>query len=138
MSKLSTSTARSERWKREDEAPRLAKQVPTLKCLRLELSETANERRLLDSERIGHIIVPRAAARFEVPCSDDRCQDGGHDLTFEVMIHLRQRRRSFVGQDRCSGYVGDRPCGRVLEFVAHADFSSNEAEAAAPLDAGRR
>ena len=124
MSQFSTPSARAERWQREDDAPRLAEQVPQLKQLRLEMSETFEARRVLDSNRIGHIIVARAAARFEVPCSDVRCRDGGHDLTREVMLNLRQQRRSFVGQDQCSGYVGERPCARVLEFVAHAEFDS--------------
>jgi hypothetical protein len=127
MSHSSTPSARAERWQREDDAPRLADQAPQLKQLRLEMSETFEGRRVLDSNRIGHIIVARAAARFEVPCSDARCKDGGHDLTREVMINLRQQRRSFVGQDQCSGYVGERPCARVLEFVAHAEFDAARA-----------
>jgi|SRR5690606_2422827 len=119
---MSVPSARLERWKREDQAARLSVEAPALIQLKLELCEVSNGRRVLDSTRIVHIVVPRAAARFEVPCGDDRCKDGGYDLTHEVMRNLRQQRRSFVGQDSCNGYLGDHPCGRVLQFVAHAVF----------------
>lgn len=124
---MSTLSARQERWKREDEAARLSAEAPTLVQLRLELSESSNGRRVLDSTRIVHIVVARAAARFEVPCSDERCKDGGHDLTHDVMRNVREHRRSFVGQDICNGYLGDSPCTRVLEFVAHAAFDATRA-----------
>lgn len=119
---MSNPSARQERWKREDEAARLSTEAPTLLQLRLELSESSNGRRVLDSNRVVHIVVARAAARFEVPCSDARCKDGGYDLTRDVMQNVRQRRLSFVGQDTCNGYLGDFPCTRVLQFVAHAEF----------------
>lgn len=122
MSQWSPVAARSERWKREDSAPRLAVEVPPLTSLRLELTEHFNGRTVMDSRRVRHIIVERGAALFEVPCSDARCDDGGHDITRDVLAKLKAFRTSFVGQDRCSGYVGDRPCGRVLEFTGHAEF----------------
>jgi|SRR5690606_7883571 len=125
MPQSPANSARFERWKREDDAPRLAQEVPGLLHLRLELSEIYNGRNVLDCDRIQHVIVARAAARFEVPCSDARCEDGGHDLTHEVMRNLRQSRASFTGQDQCSGYVGERPCARVLRFSARAEFSQN-------------
>lgn len=123
---MSTQSARLERWKREDEAARLSAVAPALVRLRLELSESSNGHKVLDSNRIVHIVVPRAAALFEVPCSDARCKDGGHDLTREVMHNVRQRRRSFVGQNNCHGYLGGSPCARVLLFVVHAEFGSEQ------------
>ena len=115
---------RRERWRREDEAPRLSQKAPALLQLRLELSESFQGRKVLDSNRVVHIVVASAAARFEVPCSDVRCKDGGHDLTHDVLQNLQQRKQSFVGQDTCNGYVGDRPCDRVLQFVTHARFNT--------------
>ena len=123
---MSTQSARLERWKREDEARRLSAEVPTLVQLRLELSESSNGHKVLDSSRIVHIVVPRAAALFEVPCSDARCKDGGYDLTPDIMHNMRQRRRSFVGQNTCNGYLGDSPCPRVLSFVGHAEFAAEK------------
>jgi len=120
---MSTQSARLERWKREDEAARLSAEAPALRQLRLELSESSNGHRVLDSYRIVHIVVPRAAALFEVPCSDGRCKEGGYDLTRDVMHSVRQRRRSFVGQNCCNGYLGNSPCPRVLSFVGHAEFN---------------
>ena len=121
---MSTRSARLERWKREDAAARLSTEAPTLVLLRLELAESSNGRKVLDSTRTVHVVVARAAALFEVPCSDARCTDGGYDLTREIMHHVRQRRRSFVGQECCNGYMGNHPCTRVLQYVAHAEFDA--------------
>jgi len=119
---MSTQAARLERWKREDEAARLSAAAPALVRLRLELSESSNGRKVLDSARIVHIVVPRAAALFEVPCSDARCKDGGYDLTRDILHNVLQRRRTFIGQNDCGGYLGASPCSRVLTFVVHAEF----------------
>ena len=131
------SSARSERWERENKAPRLSEQAPALTSLRLELIETMNGRKLLDSECIRHIIVARAAALFEVPCGDARCEDGGHDISREVLIGLRAFKQRFDGTDRCSGYVGDRPCGRLLEYTALAEFDLSRAALSAPEGTNR-
>ena len=77
--------SRPERWAREDDSPRLADTAPGLAMLKLELSEVSGERRVLDSTRIQHVIVKRAAALFEVSCSDQGCRDGGFDITVEVL-----------------------------------------------------
>ena len=116
---------RSERWEREDRAPRLAQEVPGLASLRLELVESFNGRKISDSAQIRHIVVASAAALFEYPCSDPRCDGGGHDVSRDVLGGVRAFKQNFVGSDRCSGYVGDRPCGRVLQFTAHAEFDQN-------------
>ena len=123
---MSTQSARLERWKREDEATRLSAEAPALVRLRLELSESSNGHKVLDSNRMVHIVVPRAAALFEVPCSDARCKDGGYDLTRDVMQNVRQRRMSFVSQTHCNGYLGASPCTRVLTFVVHAEFDPEQ------------
>jgi len=123
---MSTQAARLERWKREDEAVRLSAEAPALTRLRFELSESSNGRKVLDSTRVVHIVVPRAAALFEVPCSDARCKDGGYDLTRDVLHNVRHRRRSFVGQNDCNGYLGASPCTRVLMFVVHAEFDPDK------------
>jgi hypothetical protein len=122
MSESPPPSTRLERWKREDAAPRLADEAPELEQFKLEFSEWSHGRAIADSSRVRHIVVKSAAAFFEVPCGDPRCKDGGHDLTREVMLNVRKRQPTFAGRDRCSGYVGQRPCARSLQFVAHAEF----------------
>ena len=117
------SASRPERWVREDESPRLAETAPGLAALKLELSEASGERRVLDSARIQHVIVPRAAALFEVSCGDQGCRDGGFDITVEVLRALRHESHEFTGEVGCYGSVGDRPCERVLRFRGVAEWS---------------
>lgn len=114
---------RPERWIREDAAARLQDMLPALARLRFELYEISGERRVLDSTRIQHVIVPRAAALFEVGCSDAGCRDGGFDITAEVLRPLRDGMSYFFGESCCFGSVGDRPCERVLRFRAVAEWS---------------
>lgn len=123
---------RSERWAREDEAPRLLEVVPGLLQLRLELAEWSGDRIVLDSKRIQHIVVQRAPALFEVPCGDSGCRDGGFDVTAAVLRALRHEQPQFEGEAACFGSVGERPCQRVLRFRGLADWSQ------APRDRGER
>lgn len=127
------SANRPERWIREDESPRLADKAPGLAALKLELYEESGERRVLDSARIQHVIVPRAAAHFEVSCGDQGCRDGGFDITGEVLRALRRRSSNFSGETGCYGSVGDRSCERVLKFRGVAEWT-NDRE---PHDDGR-
>ncbi len=117
-----TSQARKDRWKREDEAPRLKELTPKLRSLKFQLEEFANGRPILGTGRVRHIPVDQASQLFEIPCTDPRCDDGGYDVTRQVMQGLRETQSQFEGADTCDGYVGDRPCGRVLKFVVLADF----------------
>jgi hypothetical protein len=119
---------RPERWSREDDAARLQHMAPDLAGLRFEFYETAGERRVLDSTRIQHILVPRAAALFEVGCSDAGCRDGGFDITAEVLRALRERRSDVSGESCCFGNVGERHCERVLKFRAVAEWSQGRHE----------
>lgn len=114
--------ARTERWKREDDAPRLKDVIPSVNRLRLELAEYSDDRSVMDSQRIQHYVVERAAAYFEIPCSDARCEDGGHDLTSVVMAALKASRHSFSDEDPCRGYVGEHACGRTLKFTGYVEF----------------
>lgn len=124
----SSARHRPERWIREDAAARLQDMVPDLARLRFELYETSGERRVLDSTRIQHVIVPRAAALFEVGCSDAGCRDGGFDVTAEVLRALRHGMSEFSGESCCFGSIGDRPCERVLRFRAVAEWSRSRVE----------
>ena len=46
----------------------------------------------------------------------------GDEITHAVMRALRAHRTSFDGEDVCNGNVGSAHCGRVLRYVATAQF----------------
>lgn len=115
--------ARTERWKRENEAPRLKSEVPALASLRFELDELQEGHSVGSARCVRHIMVATAAARFEIPCSETRCEHGGHDITLPVLSELRASNAKFSGEDVCRGSVGDRGCGRVLRYTAHATYN---------------
>ncbi|MET0411848.1 MAG: hypothetical protein ABW217_11165 [Polyangiaceae bacterium] len=115
--------ARTERWKRENEAQRLKAVVPVLASLRFDLDEMNEGHSIGSSRCVRHIMVATAAALFEIPCSDTRCEQGGHDITHDVLRELAAAREEFTGEDVCRGSVGDRGCGRVLKYIAHAKYT---------------
>jgi len=98
-----------------------------LKSLRLELEEFAEGHAISGTRRIRHIVVEQAAALFEIPCSDTKCEDGGHDITQLLMSELVQQKGAFTGKSSCAGYLGGHPCGRVLEFKARAEYTEDAA-----------
>lgn len=115
-------TARSDRWKRENDAPRLRQEVPKLESLRLNLEEFSGGHRVVGTSRIQHVVVAQASSRFEIPCGDSKCEDGGHDVTREMLQQLRGGREAFNGSSVCSGRVGERPCERGLEYSFQAKY----------------
>src|SRR5690606_36091932 len=114
---------RTERWQREDDAHRLLTEVPHLRTLKLNIEERRATNFVPGTRYTQHIIVARAAARFEVPCSEPKCQEGGHDITDEMLRGLQSREAHITGTSTCNGTVGDNPCGRVMEFVAEATYA---------------
>jgi hypothetical protein len=126
--KKSEATQRFEdRRQREDEAPRLATEVPSLKSLRLEVHERTGGNQMADPVHVRRVIVERAPALFVVPCGDSRCRDAGHGLTSVVMRALRNRSERFEGEDICTGSLGMGSCARVLHFVASAEYTGDAA-----------
>lgn len=120
--------ARSERWKREDEAPRLKEKIPTVSSLRLDLEELAEERPIVGTRRVRHIVVDQAAALFEIPCSDSKCEHGGHDVTRQIMEALGQHQQAFEFQSACAGESVNRPCGRALVVSATATYETESVD----------
>jgi hypothetical protein len=116
--------ARSERWEREDASTRLHDVVPALQRLRVELREMRDGAVIPGSVLLRHFIVDRAGTRFEFACGDSRCEGGGFDVSSAMMLGLHRRETSFEGDCGCDGSVGTAPCGRVLAFVAHAEYDS--------------
>lgn len=111
----------AERRRREDEAPRLKKEVPSLTKLDLQISDSKG---IADpsSTHVRRVVVDIAPALFEIPCADPSCKDGGHEITHAVMLGLRSHRTTFDGEDVCHGTVGTSNCGRILRYVATAAF----------------
>ena len=115
----------AERRKREDEAPRLTAEVPSLESLKLDVEERRPGVVSAEVSHIRRIMVEHAPALFEVPCSDPSCHDGGHDLTHQVMRSLRNGAERFEGEDTCAGQVGNAPCERILRYVATATYKES-------------
>ena len=113
-----------ERRQREDEAPRLKKKLPKLAGLRLEISETGQEPGDLDVRYIRHVVVNRAPALFDLPCSDPRCEGGGHDITRMLMSSLRKSEDRVRGEHYCGGVVKGEACPLKLDFVASATYET--------------
>jgi hypothetical protein len=115
-------TARTDRWKRENDAPRLRDEVPKLETLRMSLEEFSGGHSIAGTSRVQHVVVAQASARFEIPCGDSKCEEGGHDVTHDLLGHLRAAHAAFDGSSICVGRVGERPCERQLKYVAQAKY----------------
>lgn len=115
---------RSQRWQREDAAPRLSTLVPNLTTLSLQLKDAMDDTSAPANSRVQHIIVARAAALFEVACSEPKCEGGGYDLTSEIMFALRRNDELFNGTAHCNGMVGQNQCRCTLYYSAKATYSA--------------
>jgi hypothetical protein len=100
-----------ERRQREDAAPRLRAEIPSLTRLSLAVQERPGPA----PGHVRHIMVDSAAALFLVPCAASGCQ-GFHDLTSAIMRELRR------ASDRFEGDTGCDACGCVLHHVATAEY----------------
>jgi hypothetical protein len=109
----------AERRRREDEAPRLCREVPALRSLEITIEERTS---VGGMKYIRRFPVDQAPALFLVPCGDPRCTAGEHDLTTAVIHALRARETTFHGTDECVGSVGTEPCPRVVKFDCAAQY----------------
>jgi hypothetical protein len=112
----------ADRRKREDDAPRLAAEVPALATLSLSVEERRGTVTSAESKHVRHVMVDRAPALFLVPCGDPSCEGGGYDLTNSILRELRAGRREFAVEDECIGSVGSARCGRLLKATATATY----------------
>jgi len=121
------SLSATDRRRREDGAPRLSELIPRLTAL----SIWVDERSIIASPKyVRRIVVGSAPALFILPCSDQNCSEGGHDISDEVLASLREGRASFSGSHTCSGWIGSSQCRRMIWFKYEAEFAS----AATPLE----
>ncbi len=110
------------RRQREDESPRLIKEVPSLESLKLEIEERRPSAQNPETTYIRRIVVESAPALFALVCGERDCEDGGHDITYPVMASLRRGSTKFEGEDVCHGSVRTTTCGRILRYMATATY----------------
>jgi hypothetical protein len=112
------------RREREDSAQRLHDVAPTLTRLDLELAESRAGMTDPHSVYVRRVVVAQAPAHFEIACGDSACQDGGHDMTADVLDALRRRQETFTAEDACRGTIGSvgSPCERVLKLSGTAKY----------------
>jgi hypothetical protein len=106
-----------ERRKVEDDAPRLADELPLLRSARIEIVDSGG------TKYLRHVVVARSPALFIIPCGDPACKDGGHDITSEVMSAFRRRLETAVGESSCGGMTGSAQCRRTIQFTVTATYA---------------
>jgi hypothetical protein len=110
------------RRNREDTAARLRAIVPEITSLVLELSEFRSEGSIPLVSYRKLVVVARAPALFVIPCSDADCDDGGHDITREIMRALNRHATDFSGRNVCFGHRTSERCDRRLEYRVVATY----------------
>lgn len=113
---------RIQRIQREDTAGKLLLRAPELTSLSLALHERRPEGCVSDNHYIRRIVVEHAHALFEIPCSYPQCEDGGYELTREILYALALQRERFEGEVPCGGQCGAHACTRVLQYVGTATY----------------
>ena len=113
---------RIQRNAREDAAGKLLQQIPDLASFDVAIHETRQGGCVVDTHYIRRVVVAHAPALFEVTCSDHHCEDGGYDMTREVLFALASRQTRFEGRQACAGRCGAIDCTRVLRYVATATY----------------
>ncbi|KYF83760.1 hypothetical protein BE11_07845 [Sorangium cellulosum] len=110
------------RGKREQAAGKLLQKVPELASLNLEIRETRSNGLANDTQYIRRVVVEHAHALFEMPCSYSSCDNGGYDVTREILSALQSGAARFEGECACRGSCGGEFCSRVLRYVATATY----------------
>jgi hypothetical protein len=111
-----------DRRDKEDQSKRLQSEVPKLLELRLDIEEGLADSSVAGTRYTRIVVVPSAAALFELGCSESSCKDGGHDLTREILYALGRGEESFTGESLCGGQVGTANCRRLLKYRAAARY----------------
>lgn len=112
----------TERREREAAQPLLSSEAPGLVSLNIQFDEHVSMSAPVVSY-VRRVVVPVARAHFEVGCGDPSCNGGGHDLTYEIVRALRDRKHEFSGEDACRGSIGTASCPRVLRYRATAEYN---------------
>ena len=112
----------AERRERESAAGLLLVQVPRLATLEIAVEERRGDIKIGETRHVRRFVVNQAPALFEMRCTDRRCTEGGHDLTWQVMNSLRAMAGRFEGEHTCDGNIGQDGCDRVLRFIGTATY----------------
>ncbi len=118
-----------QRMAREDAAGKLILRAPDLTDLHIEIDETQRGGSVGGTRYIRRVVLAQAPALFEVPCSDPRCENGGYDVTREILSALASRRTVFEGNQSCGGRCSMNDCGRVLRYVVTATYRDDKSSA---------
>jgi hypothetical protein len=110
----------SDRRARENDAPRLATMVPDLTELEIAIVEQSG---VASSSYRKRMVVATAPALFIITCGEPRCDDGGHDITYDVLRALRERRTDQHGEHECRGQIAAGNCRRRIEYDVRAVYT---------------
>jgi len=108
--------------RREDEAGKLLNRIPNLTSLSLSIHEGRSDASAGENHYIRRVVIESAPALFEIRCSNPQCDDGGFDITREVLAALASGKSTFEGQQACQGRGRTMDCTRVLRFVGTATY----------------
>jgi hypothetical protein len=111
-----------QRSEREGAAGKLLQKVPALASFSIAIHESRPEGCVGDTHYIRRIVLEHAPALFEMACSDPHCEDGGYEVTREILYALAANQVQFTGQQTCRGRCGPADCARVLKYVATATY----------------
>lgn len=109
----------TERRQREQSVQRLTAMVPELSGLMIDVHEFSD---IACTKYKKRFHVASAPALFELRCNDERCTQGGYDITAEVMRALRASERHREGEGRCDGTTGTAYCERHITFAVFAEY----------------
>jgi hypothetical protein len=125
--RTSATTQRTvDRREREVAAPRLHDEVPNLLTLNIEIEERRGGELVGMGSYVRRVVVDRAPALFAIPCGDKSCQDGGHDVTREIMNAVRRGATTLTGEHACGGYLGgSAPCATTIHYKIVATYGAS-------------
>ncbi|MEZ4441189.1 MAG: hypothetical protein R3B72_18965 [Polyangiaceae bacterium] len=115
------------RREREDAADRLIETVPALESLTFEIDDEPRDQSSLPLSYVRHVVLATAPALFDLPCGDNKCEEGGHDFTSTILKGLRRGHTQLRGRSRCRGHKGSEPCTRELAFRLEATYQDDQA-----------
>jgi hypothetical protein len=113
---------RVQRAQREEAAGKLLARVPDLTSLSLSIHETRPDGCIGDTQYLRRVVLEHAPALFEVPCAYLGCEDGGYDVTREILHALAGHLTRFDGEQPCRGRSGAHDCTRVLRYAGTATY----------------
>jgi hypothetical protein len=119
MKSMAAAQRASERRKREDDAPRLRDTVPELVSLQIDVVEHSGTTTMKHKK---HVVIAIAPALFWIACGDKECNEGGHEITGDIMNALRKKETQLKGEHACEGQVGAVPCTRTIQFEMAAAY----------------